>query len=524
MATRQRLTAVLDARRASRPCWRCALDLSRYSSTNASSGNASLNNTHETTHDKVVRWALREELKPVFRSRRLKTLRTEASSEDGLSKPGDGFRIRKIVRPERAAQLSEEVSNDSVEPDESDEFGLFDQSDTSNGRFIHRLDTSVFDKESKDERATDKRSMDESVLGDDSSMTMSQLTALASITKAQLAALDAHRARLIKVLRERSKAFEAKARLQIAKEQRIRFAEMRRRKHFAAKETVQRYKIDNSSSRDHGEDHDDIGAEKRSQERLSVTKGLDDSDLTKGIDASGRPWRYVEFEAPLVRTLPGYQLPSGHPGEHQPPLERLSGIDASGPTWRYIPFDSPSSPRRTHSSQWEYRGHHVSSEHPEEHQLPPIRQVPYTDISIVLTSLLEDFSDQLPLDLDPSSFRFPQNPKLMPRSTLISSQFSGSRSSLGSRMPLRQSVSFSETTQIRTLMVESRPYATVAVSQISSAAGPSQAESYHRARLCRLIALSTNPISERIRIRLLKQELEASEKCLECGKSNMKML
>ena len=35
MATRQRLRAVLDIRRASRLCWRCALNLSRYSSTSA---------------------------------------------------------------------------------------------------------------------------------------------------------------------------------------------------------------------------------------------------------------------------------------------------------------------------------------------------------------------------------------------------------------------------------------------------------------------------------------------------------
>ena len=35
MATRQRLRAVLDVRRASQPCWRCALNLSRYSSTSA---------------------------------------------------------------------------------------------------------------------------------------------------------------------------------------------------------------------------------------------------------------------------------------------------------------------------------------------------------------------------------------------------------------------------------------------------------------------------------------------------------
>ena len=35
MATRQRLRAVLDVRRANRPCWRCALNLTRYSSTSA---------------------------------------------------------------------------------------------------------------------------------------------------------------------------------------------------------------------------------------------------------------------------------------------------------------------------------------------------------------------------------------------------------------------------------------------------------------------------------------------------------
>lgn len=54
MATRQRLRAVLDVRRASRPCWRCALDLTRYSSTSAAGTEESSESMDALLRDRVI--------------------------------------------------------------------------------------------------------------------------------------------------------------------------------------------------------------------------------------------------------------------------------------------------------------------------------------------------------------------------------------------------------------------------------------------------------------------------------------
>ena len=54
MATRQRLRAVLDVRKASRPCWRCALNLSRYNSTSAASTEESSESMNRVLREKMV--------------------------------------------------------------------------------------------------------------------------------------------------------------------------------------------------------------------------------------------------------------------------------------------------------------------------------------------------------------------------------------------------------------------------------------------------------------------------------------
>ena len=54
MATRQRLRAVLDFRRASRPCWRCALNLSSYSSTSAAGTEESSESMNRVLREQMV--------------------------------------------------------------------------------------------------------------------------------------------------------------------------------------------------------------------------------------------------------------------------------------------------------------------------------------------------------------------------------------------------------------------------------------------------------------------------------------
>lgn len=51
MATRQRLRAALDVRRVSRPCWRCALNLSRHQSTSAASTEESSESMNRVLYD-----------------------------------------------------------------------------------------------------------------------------------------------------------------------------------------------------------------------------------------------------------------------------------------------------------------------------------------------------------------------------------------------------------------------------------------------------------------------------------------
>ena len=54
MATRQRLRAVLGVRKESRPCWRCALNLSRYNSTSAASTAESSESMNRVLPEKMV--------------------------------------------------------------------------------------------------------------------------------------------------------------------------------------------------------------------------------------------------------------------------------------------------------------------------------------------------------------------------------------------------------------------------------------------------------------------------------------
>ena len=71
MATRQRLRAVLDIRRASRPCWRCALNLSRHTSTSAASTEASsesmsaIFDNRGGIHDNLMRRYIDSKLKSI---------------------------------------------------------------------------------------------------------------------------------------------------------------------------------------------------------------------------------------------------------------------------------------------------------------------------------------------------------------------------------------------------------------------------------------------------------------------------
>ena len=63
MAARQRLRTVLDARRASRPCWRCALNLSRHNSTIPTGIPSSSNRTDEVPYSRILEQGSEETLK-----------------------------------------------------------------------------------------------------------------------------------------------------------------------------------------------------------------------------------------------------------------------------------------------------------------------------------------------------------------------------------------------------------------------------------------------------------------------------
>ena len=66
MAARQRLRAVLDARRAGQPCWRCALDLPRYSSTSPAGIPDIPEKTYIAPYSHILRHMIRDTLESHF--------------------------------------------------------------------------------------------------------------------------------------------------------------------------------------------------------------------------------------------------------------------------------------------------------------------------------------------------------------------------------------------------------------------------------------------------------------------------
>ena len=66
MAARQRLRTVLDARRASRPCWRCALNLPRHNSSSPAGIPGSSNRSDEVPYSRILQHGLEETLKSHF--------------------------------------------------------------------------------------------------------------------------------------------------------------------------------------------------------------------------------------------------------------------------------------------------------------------------------------------------------------------------------------------------------------------------------------------------------------------------
>ena len=66
MAARQRLRTILDARRASRPCWRCALNLPRHNSTSPAGIPGSSNRSDEVPYSQILQQGLEETLKSHF--------------------------------------------------------------------------------------------------------------------------------------------------------------------------------------------------------------------------------------------------------------------------------------------------------------------------------------------------------------------------------------------------------------------------------------------------------------------------
>ena len=99
MAARQRLRVAFDARRASQPCWRCALHLPRYSSTSPAGIPNSLQNTEGIpSYSQVLQWDVENrsrsqssnippvDMEPVSRSSR--------ESDPGSSQTVHRFRIR----------------------------------------------------------------------------------------------------------------------------------------------------------------------------------------------------------------------------------------------------------------------------------------------------------------------------------------------------------------------------------------------------------------------------------------------
>ena len=93
MATRQRLRAVLDARRTSRPCWRCALDQHRYGSTSQVGKPDSSKNNTTVSFDQV----LERELHNTSKSHRPR-LRPETTAER-LEEVSEGESNRKDLEP-----------------------------------------------------------------------------------------------------------------------------------------------------------------------------------------------------------------------------------------------------------------------------------------------------------------------------------------------------------------------------------------------------------------------------------------
>lgn len=98
MAARQRLRTVLDARRASRPCWRCALNLSRYNYTSPAGIQESSNRMDEVPYSQILQLGLEDTLKfhfPDLRPRGVEPApRTSHQSERGSSQTMSKPRIR----------------------------------------------------------------------------------------------------------------------------------------------------------------------------------------------------------------------------------------------------------------------------------------------------------------------------------------------------------------------------------------------------------------------------------------------
>lgn len=66
MAARQRLRMVLEARRASRPCWRCALNLPRHISSSLAGNPGSSNRTDEAPYSRILQQGFEEAMKSHF--------------------------------------------------------------------------------------------------------------------------------------------------------------------------------------------------------------------------------------------------------------------------------------------------------------------------------------------------------------------------------------------------------------------------------------------------------------------------
>ena len=100
MAARQRLRTVLDARRASRPCWRCALNLSRYNYTSPAGIPESSNRMDEVPYSQILQLGLEDTLKfhfPDLRPRGVEPApRTSHQSERGSSQTMSKPRIPRI--------------------------------------------------------------------------------------------------------------------------------------------------------------------------------------------------------------------------------------------------------------------------------------------------------------------------------------------------------------------------------------------------------------------------------------------